>query len=241
MAAYVLLLEDDPSMRFLLGSYLEKSGFRVTTAANAADFFAACARHMPDCVLLDLGLPDEDGLVVARKIRQRSDVPMIIVTSRQEESDRLTGLELGADDYVVKPFHPRELIARIHNLLQRSSRRSATTDPVPSTPSSGVPFGELLIDFGKRQLVVIKDHQAIVLTPGEFDCLAALILAKGNFVTRDQLKDAISNREDPPDDRTVDSIICKIRRKIKQAGCRSDKIRTVRGHGYQIDSDAFGA
>ncbi|MBF0110840.1 MAG: response regulator transcription factor [Magnetococcales bacterium] len=234
--AHVHLLEDDPSMRFLLGSYLEKSGFRVSTAANAGDFFAALARRMPDCVLLDLGLPDEDGLVVARKLRQRSDVPMIIVTSRQEESDRLAGLEMGADDYVVKPFHPRELIARIHNLLQRSVRRGGATNPTASSESSWISLGELSIDFGKRRVVVRNDHQAIVLTPGEFDCLAALVLAKGDYVTRDQLKDAISNRDDPPDDRTVDSIICKIRRKIRKAGCRSEIVRTVRGHGYQIDT-----
>ncbi|MBF0625629.1 MAG: response regulator transcription factor [Magnetococcales bacterium] len=225
------LLEDDPSLRFLMSSYLEKSGFRVQASGTAEAFFAAFDREPPDCLLLDLNLPDEDGLVVVRKLRYHSSVPLIIVSSRGGEQDRLAGIELGADDYVTKPFHPRELAARIRNLLLRSSRQG-TGGPEPSP--AVIRLRGWVLDLDQRRLEIAAG-EPIPLTRGEFDCLATLVRARGAVVTRQRLKDAVTRRQDPPGDRTVDALVCRLRRKLRPAAAKASPILTVPGHGYQID------
>lgn len=243
------LLEDDPSMRFLMRSYLEKSGFRVQASATAVDFFVAFERERPDCLLIDLGLPDEDGLVVVRKIRYLSDLPLFIVSARQDERDRLAGIELGADDYITKPFHPRELVARIHNQLRRHAGTNAPTwqpaapetDGSSSWSAGATPrFFGFTLDPGKRSLT--NHHgQPVTLTRGEFDALATLLRAGGNVVTRERLKDAISRRPDPPSDRGINAVICRIRRKLDPLGKWPALILTVPGHGYRLNDQLLAS
>ncbi|MBF0213689.1 MAG: response regulator transcription factor [Magnetococcales bacterium] len=230
------LLEDDASMRLLMTSYLEKSGFRVFACDTATTFLATFEREHPDCILLDLSLPDEDGLVVVRKIRYHSDLPLFIVSARHSEQDRLAGLELGADDYITKPFHPRELVARIHNRLQRQTR----IRPNPDTPTGGgdssLHFRGFTLDLGRR-ILTNRQGSRIELTRGEFNALATLVRAKGNVVSRDQLKDAVSRRLDPPNDHGVNAIICRLRRKLDPWNQEMPLIRTVSGFGYQLDAE----
>ncbi|MBF0154525.1 MAG: response regulator transcription factor [Magnetococcales bacterium] len=232
------LLEDDPSMRFLLSSYLEKSGFQVFACGTAVEFFSFFEKESPDCILLDLNLPDEDGLVVVRKIRYHSDLPLFIVSSRSDDQDRLAGLELGADDYITKPFHPRELAARIHNILQRNAKLSSLANRVPEITSAIIPLRGWILDLDKRRLESTQGGR-VVLTGGEFNALATLARAKGAVVTRDQLKDAISRRQEPPQDRTVDAIICRLRKKLAPYGKETPIVLTIPGYGYQIDPQLF--
>ncbi|MBF0137663.1 MAG: response regulator transcription factor [Magnetococcales bacterium] len=234
------LLEDDASMRFLMSSYLEKSGYRVFTCATTTEFLAAFAKEKPDCILLDLNLPDEDGLVVVRKIRYHSNLPLFIVSSRNSEQDRVAGIELGADDYITKPFHPRELVARIHNILQRNARFSAPGNRVSEANSGVIHFRGFSLDLEKRRLETEQGDQ-IILTRGEFNCLATLVKARGAVVTREQLKDAISPRQEPPQDRTVDSIVCRLRQKMHPENKKANLIATVSGYGYQMDPCALQA
>ncbi|MEO5362645.1 MAG: response regulator transcription factor [Magnetococcus sp. DMHC-8] len=234
MTPLICLLEDDASMRFLMSSYLEKSGFRVMAYGTSAAFFAAFDKKRPDCVLLDLNLPDEDGLVVLRKIRYHSDIPLFIVSSRGGEQDRLAGIELGADDYVIKPFHPRELIARIHNILHRNARFALRGHQTPAVAVTVRRFAGFVLDLDRRRLET-EQGVRVVLTRGEFNCLATLVRAQGVVVTREQLKDAVSRRQEPPQDRTVDALVCRIRRKLAAAGGTGQSILTVPGYGYQLE------
>ncbi|MBF0370782.1 MAG: response regulator transcription factor [Magnetococcales bacterium] len=230
------LLDDDVSMQYLLTSFLEKSGFRVEAYSQAADFFQAFDKKQPDAVLLDLGLPDEDGLVVARKLRHHSNVPLMIVSARDEDQDRLVGLEIGADDYLTKPFKPRELVIRLENLLKRAQVSQPGRPVLPGEATGAVRFGDFSMDLAKRRLVSAKSG-TISLTRGEFDCLATLVKAGGDVVGRDRLKDAISHRGEPPGDRTVDSIICRIRRKTGTGRKGNGVVLTVSGYGYQLNPD----
>ncbi|MEO5349068.1 MAG: response regulator transcription factor [Magnetococcus sp. YQC-3] len=234
----ICLLEDDDSMRFLLSSYLEKSGFRVIASATSTDFFAAFEQQKPDCILLDLNLPDEDGLVVLRKIRYYSNLPLFIISSRSGEQDRLAGIELGADDYIIKPFHPRELIAKIQNILQRNANSARHGGTPVNMPANIIQFDGFVLDFAQRRLTTTQGEW-VLLTRGEFNCLATIVKAQGAVVQREQLKDAISRRQEPPQDRTVDSIICRLRQKMEQAGQGGALIITVSGYGYQLDPHAL--
>ncbi|MBF0399335.1 MAG: response regulator transcription factor [Magnetococcales bacterium] len=234
----ICLLEDDDSMRFLMSSYLEKSGFRVIACATSTDFFAAFEQKKPDCVLLDLNLPDEDGLVVLRKIRHYSNLPLFVISSRSGEQDRLAGIELGADDYIIKPFHPRELIAKIQNILHRNAKSASQGSTLVDMPAAIIPFEGFVLDFAQRRLTTARGEW-VVLTRGEFNCLATIIKARGAVVSREQLKDAISRRQDPPQNRTVDSIICRLRQKMEQAGQGGTLIMTVSGYGYQLNPNAL--
>jgi two-component system torCAD operon response regulator TorR len=181
-----------------------------------------------DLILLDLGLPDEDGLVVARRIRASSTTPLVFVTQRASDADKIAGLELGADDYVTKPFNPRELSARVRNILARADRSGSRQGP-----EDLVRFGEWVLDLGRYTL---RDGagNAVPLTRAEFDVLKALLLASGRAVTREMLLDAIRPKNPEGSDRAIDVLVSRLRRKLESGDGRPTVIVTVLGVGYRI-------
>jgi DNA-binding response OmpR family regulator len=217
-AGTILLVEDDHSIGGMVRAYLERSGYRVVWARSGEEGLAELDRHPIRMVVLDVRLPGIDGFDVCRRIRSRSDVPILILTARDEEADRVAGLELGADDYLTKPFSPRELAARIKAVLRRSDGRPA--DDV-------LTLGDVVVDRDAREATV--DGQPVDLTVKEFDLLACLIENAGVVITREQLLDRVWGLTYPGGTRTVDVHVAQLRRKLG----RPDLIRTVRGAGYK--------
>jgi two-component system torCAD operon response regulator TorR len=224
----LLVVEDDPAILSLFVAYLEKDGYQVTGAATAASAEAMVKKQEFDLILLDLGLPDEDGLVVARRIRASSTTPLVFVTQRASDADKIAGLELGADDYVTKPFNPRELSARVRNILARADRRGSREGP-----EDVVRFGEWVLDLGRYTL---RDGtgNTVPLTRAEFDVLKALLLASGRAVTREMLLDAIRPKNPEGSDRAIDVLVSRLRRKLESGDGRPTVIVTVLGVGYRI-------
>jgi two-component system torCAD operon response regulator TorR len=226
----LLVVEDDPALRALLIAYLEKDNYRVEGASTAAEAEKLLGSRHYAMILLDLGLPDEDGLVVARRLRTKSTVPIIFVTQRSGDADRIIGLEMGADDYIVKPFNPRELSARVRNILNRTSpmARDAQTE-------APIAIGSWRLDLGKR-LLRDGEGKQLAITRAEFDILRSLSAVKGRVQSRDALLDAIgSSSSDDVSDRTIDVLISRLRKKI-EADPRSPRIiLTVPGVGYRLD------
>ena len=210
MQIRLLVVEDDPALRALLIAYLEKDNYRVDGASTAAEAELLLQSRQYAMILLDLGLPDEDGLVVARRLRTKSTVPIMFVTQRAADTDKITALEMGGDDYIVKPFNPRELSARVHNILKRTASlvQSARTE-------NPIPLGSWRLNVGKR-LLEDSDGKTLAITRAEFDILRSLSAAKGRVLSRDTLLDAIgSNRHDDVSDRTIDVLISRLRKKIE--------------------------
>ncbi len=222
----VLIIEDDANTADLVALYLRREGFRALTANDGEQGLALAERNRPDLVVLDLMLPKVDGWEVCRRLRQISDVPVIMLTARDEEIDRVAGLTLGADDYVVKPFSPRELVARVIAVLRRAR-------PYENAPGKVRHQGNVLLDLEKRQLYV-RGH-AIDLTHHEYTLLEALMSAPGKAFTRDELLDRIYPRgEAVVIDRVVDVHIGKLRKKIETDPTYPSYILTVRGIGYRF-------
>jgi two-component system torCAD operon response regulator TorR len=224
----LLVVEDDPAILSLFVAYLEKDGYQVAGATTAASAEAMVKKQEFDLILLDLGLPDEDGLVVARRIRASSNTPLVFVTQRASDADKIAGLELGADDYITKPFNPRELSARVRNILARADRSGSRQGP-----EDIVRFGEWVLDLGRYTL---RDGggNAVPLTRAEFDVLKALLLASGRAVTREMLLDAIRPKNPEGSDRAIDVLVSRLRRKLKSGDGRPTVIVTVLGVGYRI-------
>jgi two-component system torCAD operon response regulator TorR len=224
----LLVVEDDPAILALFVAYLEKDGYQVAGAATAASAEAMVKKQEFDLILLDLGLPDEDGLVVARRIRASSTTPLVFVTQRASDADKVAGLELGADDYVTKPFNPRELSARVRNILARADRSGSRQGP-----EDLVRFGEWVLDLGRYTL---RDGggNSVPLTRAEFDVLKALLLASGRAVTREMLLDAIRPKNPEGSDRAIDVLVSRLRRKLESGDGRPTVIVTVLGVGYRI-------
>jgi len=210
----ILIVDDEPQIAEIAGDYLRAGGFDVITAADGVRALELVGGRRPDLVVLDLGLPGMDGTGVARAIRRDSDLPIIMLTARVQEDDRLQGLEIGADDYIAKPFSPRELVARVRAVLRRSR------------PDSGDVFraGDLIIDVPRMR--VARGEQPIDLTPAEFQIVAAMARHAGRVFTRSQLLDAIAAESF---DRAIDSHIKNIRRKL---GARY--VESVYGTGYKF-------
>jgi two-component system, OmpR family, torCAD operon response regulator TorR len=227
----LLIVEDDLTLREVIAAYLGEAGFQVLLAENAKEFYTILAKGHIDLVLLDLELPDEDGLVLARQLKSKSDVPFIIVTGRGDREDRITGLELGADDYVTKPFDPRELILRINNVLNRKG--SPNKIPPRRKDIQTVQFGGWNLLLDERSLIH-DDGREATLTRAEFDLLASLGLAQGRVKSRDSLIDAISYGNEPPSDRAIDILVSRIRKKVEKNSKRPEWIKTVAGHGYRL-------
>ena len=222
----VLVIEDDPNTAALVALYLEREGFRPVTAGNGETGLALAEQRWPDLVILDLMLPKMDGWEVCRRLRQKSEVPVIMLTARGEEIDRVAGLTLGADDYVVKPFSPRELVARVKAVLRRVSRKGTVEKTLLS-------HAEILLDLEKRRLSV--NSRPVSLTPREYALLEALMSAPGRIFTRDELLNRLYPRGDAVViDRVVDVHIGKLRQKIEENSSEPRFILTVRGVGYRF-------
>ena len=222
----VLIVEDDTNTADLVALYLRREGFQALTANDGAQGLALAERYRPDLVILDLMLPKVDGWEVCRQLRQMSDVPVIMLTARNEEIDRVAGLTLGADDYVVKPFSPRELVARVIAVLRRAR-------PYKASPGKVLHQGDILLDLEKRSLSV-RDR-SVDLTRHEYALLEALMRVPGKVFTRDELLDYIYPLgEAIVIDRVVDVHIGKLRKKIESNPSDPNYILTVRGIGYRF-------
>lgn len=230
----MLVVDDDPRIRQMLVRYFEDEGFRVAAVGDGAAMRAAMQREMPDIVLLDLVLPGgEDGISLARDLRARSDVPIIMLTGRDDVVDRVVGLEVGADDYVAKPFHLRELLARVRTVLRRRAAPAPAAAPPP--PGDGVDevltFEGWRLDLARRSLTD-PEGRPVELTTGEFDMLVVLVRHPGRVFTRDALMDMTRGRSWDGTDRTIDAQILRLRRKIEPDRTRPRLIKSVRGVGY---------
>jgi two-component system, OmpR family, response regulator len=222
---HVLAIDDDPLIRELIAHYLADNDFRITALASGEDMAAVMEREPVDLVLLDLQLPREDGMEIARKLRQQSQIPIIMLTGRVEESDRVMGLEVGADDYLTKPFSPRELLARIRALLRRSHADETVSARLKRVRAFRFAGWELNVAL--RRLVA--QGRSVALTKNEFSLLTAFLTSPNCVLSREQLLERSRLRNAEVYDRAVDVQIARLRRKIEQAG---ELIRTHRGAGY---------
>ena len=223
MAADVLIIDDDTRLSAMLSDYLSNAGFSVRCAATGNMGLAELSRLPPAAVILDVMLPDSDGFEMCRKIRATNDVPILMLTAKGEETDRIVGLELGADDYMPKPFSPRELLARLKAILRRSQA-------APAPQSEVMRFGNLEIDLGSR--TVRLDAKDFALTSYQFDILVALAKNAGRVLSRDQLMDLVKGEELEAFDRSIDVHISRIRSLIETDPKHPKRIITVRGAGY---------
>jgi two-component system alkaline phosphatase synthesis response regulator PhoP len=220
----ILVVDDEPKIVQLARDYLEHAGFRVIEAANGPAALEAVRGRKPDLVVLDLGLPHMDGLDVTRALRKVSSVPVIMLTARAEESDKLVGLELGADDYMTKPFSPKELVARVRTVLRRSE--------APPAPDEIIRAGELELDVPRMKLTVAG--RVVEVTPTEFELLTALARQPGRIFTRAQLLDALHGVAFESFERAIDAHIKNLRRKIEVDPRHPRYILSVYGVGYKL-------
>jgi two-component system, OmpR family, alkaline phosphatase synthesis response regulator PhoP len=221
-AQSVLVVEDEASIASFVALYLKNAGYDVATVGNGADALAAVDREHPALIVLDLMLPDIDGIEICRRVRQKSDVPILMLTARDEDVDKIIGLEVGADDYMTKPFNPRELVARVKSILRRAAPERKERE------SEVIQHGDLVIDAGRREVKV--GPQEIQLAPKEFDLLWELLDHRGLVLTRDQLLERVWGYTFAGDTRTVDVHVRQLRRKLGDAS----PIVTVWGVGYKV-------
>ncbi|HEX9433709.1 MAG TPA: response regulator [Burkholderiales bacterium] len=227
---HVLAIDDDPAMRQLVAEYLGKNDLQVTTVATGAEMAQALAERAIDLVVLDLRLASEDGMQLARRLREESEVPIIIVTGKQDEADRVMGLELGADDYITKPFSERELLARIRAVLRRH-RIARELLPSKTDRRRAYRFLGWEFNLGRRRLIS-PDGSSVELTLGEYNLLQAFCAAPQRVLSREQLLDLSRLNGAEVYDRSVDVQILRLRRKIEPDPARPQYIRTERGAGY---------
>ena len=228
---HVLIVDDERDILDPLASYVAKNGFRVSKAQNAAAAREILAAHAIDIALIDIMMPGEDGLSLAGFIRATSKVPVILVTAKAEETERIVGLELGADDYVTKPFSPRELLARIKAVLRRTSSGEVNA---PDADAFG--FGDWVLRTGERELVA-SDGRKVPLSTGEYNLLLAFVTHPKRVLSRDQLLDLSQGRELAAFERSIDNHISRLRKKL-DADPRDPKlIKTVWGGGYTLAAD----
>jgi two-component system OmpR family response regulator len=227
---HVLIVEDARDIREPLGRYLREHGYRATTAADSQAARKTMKGAAVDLVVLDIMMPGEDGLSLCRSIRETSQIPVILLTARGEEVDRIIGLEMGADDYIPKPFSPRELIARISAVL----RRTQALPPRQKPPEAArIKFGDWTLDTGQRELIGI-DGVAIALSSGEFSLLQALLERPKIALTRNQLLDITKGRDAELFDRSIDNHVSRLRKKIEPDPKNPRYIKTVWGGGYMM-------
>ena len=220
----VLVVEDEPGIARLVEDYLVAAGFRVVRASNAGDALAQARMSAPALVVLDLGLPDRDGLDVTRELRSFTRVPIVMLTARGDESDRIVGLELGADDYIVKPFSPKELVARVRAVLRRAEAAVTPTDTLRAL--------DVVVDVPRRR-VEVGDRQ-VELTATEFTLLETLVREPGRVFTRGQLLDAVHGVSFESYERAIDAHVKNLRRKIEPHPGSPRYIQTVHGVGYRF-------
>jgi len=222
----ILVVDDDPDLRELLTSYLGANGLTVSSAGDGVAMWAQLAHGMPDAIVLDLMLPGEDGLSLTRALRAKCQVPILMLSARGEELDRVIGLEVGADDYLAKPFGPRELLARLRALL----RRGHASTPELAATDGQASFGPFVLDTLSHRL--LRDGQELALTSADYELLAALVAHPNRVLSRDTLVDMLRGYERDPFDRSIDNRVTRLRRKIETDPAAPAYIRTVRGEGY---------
>jgi two-component system alkaline phosphatase synthesis response regulator PhoP len=222
----ILVVEDEMKIARLVRDYLEHAGFEVVVAGDGESAIASARGRRPDLVVLDLGLPGRDGLDVTRELRRTSNVPIVMLTARGEESDRIVGLEVGADDYVVKPFSPKELVARVRAVLRRTSSVAGSGGP------ESVRAGDVEVDLARMRVRVAG--RPVDLTPTEFQLLATFVREPGRVFTRGQLLDAVHGVAFESYERAVDAHVKNIRRKIEPVPGRPRYLLTVHGVGYRF-------
>ena len=221
---HILVVDDEPRIAEIAKDYLERAGYAVTTAGTGVDALKLARTRRPDLIVLDLGLPHMDGLDVTRALRKESNVPVIMLTARVEESDKLVGLELGADDYITKPFSPRELVARVRAVFRRIDVAPERSDIIRA--------GDLTLDR-PRMRALVRDRR-VELTPTEFELVATLARQPGRVFTRAQLLDAIRGLETESFERAVDAHVKNIRRKLEPDPRNPKYVLTVYGVGYRF-------
>jgi two-component system OmpR family response regulator len=230
---HLLVVDDHREIREALAKYLARHDFRVSTADSTAAARRVLETSRIDLVVLDVMMPREDGLALCRQLRAKGDLPIIMLTAMAEETDRVVGLELGADDYVTKPFNPRELLARIRAVL----RRANSLPPQPEQPAARrLRFDRWLLDTARRELVG-ADGVAVPLSTGEFLLLSALVRRPGMVLTRDQLLDLTRGREAVLFDRSIDNQVSRLRKKIEADPRRPQLIKTHWGGGYSFTAE----
>jgi two-component system phosphate regulon response regulator OmpR len=232
-SAHILVVDDDPALRDLLAEYLTLNGLTVETVGDGAAMRRALASNMPGAIVLDLMLPGEDGLSLARELRTHAtyaDVPILMLSARGEEIDRVVGLEVGADDYLAKPFSPRELLARLRALLRRAR---ANADPAAANddrPATQRRFGPFVLDLAAHRL--LRDGAEVRLTSAEFELLRVFTERPNRVLSRDNLVDLLKGYERDPFDRSIDVRVTRLRRKIETDLAAPAYVRTIRGEGY---------
>ena len=229
---HILVIDDDHEIRDLLARFLERGGLRVTVARDGREARRLWAQGHYHLVVLDLMLPGEGGLELARWLREQANVPIVMLTAMGDETDRIIGLEMGADDYLAKPFNPRELLARIRAVLRRSGEGEAEGAPARRT----FQFNGWRLETARRRLLDPEGAE-VALTGGEYDLLLALLERPHRVLTRDMLLDLLRGRQAGPFDRAIDVAISRLRRKLDDDGRNAQVIKTVRGGGYVLTCD----
>jgi two-component system OmpR family response regulator len=230
---HILVVDDDREIRELLAKFLEREQFRVTAVRDAREARRALPNGHFQLVVLDLMMPGESGLDFARWLRSESSLPMVMLTALGEETNRIEGLELGADDYVAKPFNPRELLARIRAVLRRAGGPGERRE---DGPMRGLSFGGWTLEPARRRLLN-PDGVEVPLTGGEYDLLVALLDRANKVLTRDMLLDLLRGRQAGPFDRAIDVAVSRLRRKLEDDGRHAQLIKTVRGGGYVLAAE----
>ena len=230
---HILIVEDEPVSRAKLAGYFEKESYRVSEACDGEAMLALLAKEDADLVLLDINLPGDDGLFLTRWLRGQSDIGIILVTGRADEVDRIVGLEMGADDYVTKPFNYRELLARVKNLLWRITQVRKSGSRGSLKRFSGWGF-----DLDTRRLTS-PDGERVELTRAEFELLVAFVKHPGIVMSRDRLLDNVSHRKWDPNDRTIDVLVRRLRQKIEQDPTMPKFVVTAHGEGYLFATDVY--
>jgi DNA-binding response OmpR family regulator len=229
LPAHVVAVDDDAGVRAVIEEYLTRNELRVTAVADGQDLARVLARETVDAIILDVRLPGEDGMQIARRLRERSSIPILMLTGRTDEADRVMGLELGADDYLVKPFSPRELLARVRALLRRAKAQATVADAIAKVRAYR--FGDWELNIGLRKLKS-AGGKPVDLTNGEFSLLTAFLSAPQRVLTRDQLLEMSRLHNAEVYDRSIDVQILRLRRKIEPDPSNPRFIRTERGAGY---------
>ena len=228
----LLVVDDEPKLRQLLKKYLSQEGFVVEAVEDGIAMDQYLANHEVDLVILDLMLPGEDGLSIGRRLYHQKNLPIIILSARGEELDRIVGLEMGADDYLTKPFNPRELLARIRSVLRRNAPDS---QPISKDTSHILTFGPFCLDVEKHQLS--KDHQEIPITTGEFTLLCAFLEHANRVIDRDTLLELTKGYDRDPLDRSIDICVGRLRKKIEADPSEPVYLRTIWGAGYLFSTE----
>ena len=228
----ILVIDDDPELRELLEAYLSQQGFDVVTVRDGLEMDAIFAEFQIDLVILDLMLPGEDGLSIAKRLKQQNNLPIIIVSAQGDDIDRIVGLEVGADDYVSKPFNPRELLARIRAVLRRTNNNA----PLKDSASKSLSFGKFQLDLNAHRLFC--EGNPVLLTSGEFDLLHLLVQHPNEVMDRDKILDLLTGAERSPFDRSIDVRVTRLRGKIEENPAEPGFIKTIWGKGYMFCPDS---